>query len=76
MAAVGWEPRSGYGLGAATGRGGRDVQRAGPRRAGRVRQGGQIGTRMLDFAGAPLAECWAGPYDITQDWNPVLGSAG
>ena len=38
-------------------------------------QGGQLAHRMPSFAAAaPTAE-WVGPYDITPDWNPVLGPA-
>lgn len=35
----------------------------------------QIAARMPAFEGAELADSWVGPYDITPDWNPVLGSA-
>ena len=40
-----------------------------------LHQGGQIGHRMASFGAAALAASWVGPYDITPDWNPVLGSA-
>ncbi|MFQ5985117.1 MAG: NAD(P)/FAD-dependent oxidoreductase, partial [Alphaproteobacteria bacterium] len=36
-------------------------------------QGGQIACRMPSFADAELAATWTGPYDITPDWNPILG---
>jgi glycine/D-amino acid oxidase-like deaminating enzyme len=36
-------------------------------------QGGQIGHRMASFAEAALTASWVGAYDITPDWNPVLG---
>jgi sarcosine oxidase subunit beta len=36
-------------------------------------QGGQIGHRMQSFAEAALTASWVGAYDITPDWNPVLG---
>lgn len=38
-------------------------------------QQAQIGARMPAFAGARLTDSWVGPYDITPDWNPVLGPA-
>ncbi len=38
-------------------------------------QGGQIGHRMAPFADAALTASWVGAYDITPDWNPVLGPA-
>nr|MDJ0958864.1 FAD-binding oxidoreductase [Arenicellales bacterium] len=38
-----------------------------------VHQGRQIGRRMSKFEHASLADSWVGPYDITPDWNPVLG---
>ena len=40
-----------------------------------VHQGGQLARRMPGFAGAALTASWVGPYDITPDWNPVLGPA-
>ena len=36
-------------------------------------QGGQVAQRMPSFAEAELTASWIGPYDITPDWNPVLG---
>ncbi|RMD62806.1 MAG: FAD-binding oxidoreductase [Alphaproteobacteria bacterium] len=36
-------------------------------------QGGQLAHRMPDFAAAELTAGWVGAYDITPDWNPVLG---
>lgn len=36
-------------------------------------QGSQIAHRMPSFEQAELVESWTGPYDITPDWNPVLG---
>jgi len=36
-------------------------------------QGGQLGHRMAPFAEAALTASWIGAYDITPDWNPVLG---
>ena len=36
-------------------------------------QGGQITRRMPSFSGAVLVDSWVGAYDITPDWNPVLG---
>ncbi|WP_420635032.1 NAD(P)/FAD-dependent oxidoreductase [Candidatus Palauibacter sp.] len=38
-------------------------------------QRAQIAARMPAFAGARLAASLVGPYDITPDWNPVLGPA-
>lgn len=38
-------------------------------------QQAQIGARMPAFEGARLTDSWVGPYDITPDWNPVLGPA-
>ncbi|MEE8187750.1 MAG: FAD-binding oxidoreductase [Kiloniellales bacterium] len=40
-----------------------------------LHQGGQIAHRMPSFAEAELTASWIGPYDITPDWNPVLGPA-
>ncbi|MDE0002487.1 MAG: FAD-binding oxidoreductase [Rhodospirillaceae bacterium] len=37
-------------------------------------QGGQIARRMPSFADAALVDSWVGAYDITPDWNPVLGA--
>ena len=36
-------------------------------------QGGQIAHRMASFGAAALTDSWVGAYDITPDWNPVLG---
>jgi sarcosine oxidase, subunit beta len=36
-------------------------------------QGSQIAHRMPSFDDARLVDSWYGPYDITPDWNPVLG---
>lgn len=36
-------------------------------------QGKQMAHRMPSFGAAELAATWTGPYDITPDWNPVLG---
>jgi len=38
-------------------------------------QGRQLARRMPSFAGAAPTADWVGPYDITPDWNPVLGPA-
>ncbi|MFQ5773470.1 MAG: NAD(P)/FAD-dependent oxidoreductase [Kiloniellaceae bacterium] len=38
-------------------------------------QGGQLARRMPSFAEAALTASWVGAYDITPDWNPVLGPA-
>jgi len=38
-----------------------------------LHQGGQIAGRMPSFVDAEVADSWIGPYDITPDWNPVLG---
>jgi sarcosine oxidase subunit beta len=40
-----------------------------------LHQGGQLARRMPSFAEAALTASWVGPYDITPDWNPVLGPA-
>ena len=40
-----------------------------------LHQGGQLARRMPSFAEARLTASWVGPYDITPDWNPVLGPA-
>ncbi len=39
-----------------------------------VHQGAQLGHRMPSFAAARFVVSWTGPYDITPDWNPVLGA--
>ena len=36
--------------------------------------GEQVAHRMPDFATAGLAATWTGVYDVTPDWNPVLGA--
>jgi sarcosine oxidase subunit beta len=36
-------------------------------------QGGQLSRRVEGFEAAELTASWIGPYDITPDWNPVLG---
>jgi sarcosine oxidase subunit beta len=38
-------------------------------------QGRQLARRMPSFAAAAPTANWVGPYDITPDWNPVLGPA-
>ena len=38
-----------------------------------VLQGSQIARRMPSFSHAALVDSWVGAYDITPDWNPVLG---
>jgi len=35
--------------------------------------GDQVARRMPVFADAGLAASWTGVYDVTPDWNPVLG---
>jgi glycine/D-amino acid oxidase-like deaminating enzyme len=35
--------------------------------------GAQLAQRMPAFADAGLAASWTGVYDVTPDWNPVLG---
>jgi sarcosine oxidase subunit beta len=35
--------------------------------------GEQVAHRMPSFAAAGLAASWTGVYDVTPDWNPVLG---
>lgn len=37
--------------------------------------GMQVATRFPAFETAGLASSWTGVYDVTPDWNPVLGSA-
>jgi sarcosine oxidase subunit beta len=37
-------------------------------------QGRQISHRMRSFEKAKVTDSWVGPYDITPDWNPVLGA--
>ncbi|MFO1325372.1 MAG: FAD-binding oxidoreductase [Burkholderiales bacterium] len=36
--------------------------------------GEQVAHRMPAFADAGLAASWTGVYDVTPDWNPVLGA--
>ncbi|MFO1313918.1 MAG: FAD-binding oxidoreductase [Burkholderiales bacterium] len=36
--------------------------------------GSQVAHRMPTFADAGLAASWTGVYDVTPDWNPVLGA--
>jgi sarcosine oxidase subunit beta len=36
--------------------------------------GEQVAHRMPVFADAGLASSWTGVYDVTPDWNPVLGA--
>lgn len=36
--------------------------------------GEQVATRLPVFAEAGLASSWTGLYDVTPDWNPVLGA--
>ncbi len=36
--------------------------------------GEQVAQRFPSFAEAGLASAWTGVYDVTPDWNPVLGS--
>lgn len=38
-----------------------------------LRVGGQVAERFPSFAEAGLASSWTGVYDVTPDWNPVLG---
>ena len=35
--------------------------------------GAQVAERFPSFASAGLASSWTGVYDVTPDWNPVLG---
>ncbi len=35
--------------------------------------GEQVASRFPAYAEAGLASCWTGLYDVTPDWNPVLG---
>ncbi len=35
--------------------------------------GEQVAARFPSFADAGLASAWTGVYDVTPDWNPVLG---
>ncbi|MFO1311829.1 MAG: FAD-binding oxidoreductase [Burkholderiales bacterium] len=36
--------------------------------------GAQVAHRLPAFASAGLATSWTGVYDVTPDWNPVLGA--
>jgi sarcosine oxidase subunit beta len=36
--------------------------------------GEQVAQRFPSFAEAGLASSWTGVYDVTPDWNPVLGA--
>jgi len=36
--------------------------------------GAQVAQRFPSFAEAGLASSWTGVYDVTPDWNPVLGT--
>jgi glycine/D-amino acid oxidase-like deaminating enzyme len=36
--------------------------------------GAQVANRLPAFAEAGLAASWTGVYDVTPDWNPVLGA--
>jgi sarcosine oxidase subunit beta len=36
--------------------------------------GEQVAHRLPAFADAGLAASWTGVYDVTPDWNPVLGA--
>lgn len=36
--------------------------------------GSQVARRFPSFAEAALASSWTGVYDVTPDWNPVLGT--
>jgi len=35
--------------------------------------GAQVAERFPDYETAGLASSWTGVYDVTPDWNPVLG---
>ncbi len=37
--------------------------------------GQELSTRLPCYAAAGLASSWTGLYDVTPDWNPVLGAA-
>ena len=39
-----------------------------------VHLGEQVSDRFPSFAEAGLASSWTGVYDVTPDWNPVLGN--
>jgi sarcosine oxidase subunit beta len=36
--------------------------------------GAQVADRFPSYASAGLAASWTGVYDVTPDWNPVLGA--
>ncbi|MDN7181389.1 FAD-binding oxidoreductase [Caballeronia sp. SEWSISQ10-4 2] len=38
--------------------------------------GAQVAERFTAYEMAGLASSWTGVYDVTPDWNPVLGSVG
>jgi glycine/D-amino acid oxidase-like deaminating enzyme len=38
--------------------------------------GAQVAERFPKYEAAGLASSWTGVYDVTPDWNPVLGSVG
>ncbi len=38
-----------------------------------LRVGEQVAERFPSYAAAGLASSWTGVYDVTPDWNPVLG---
>lgn len=38
-----------------------------------IEVGSQVAERFPSFAEAGLASSWTGVYDVTPDWNPVLG---
>jgi sarcosine oxidase subunit beta len=38
-----------------------------------IEVGGQVAERFTSFGEAGLASSWTGVYDVTPDWNPVLG---
>lgn len=38
-----------------------------------LRVGAQVAERFPSYAEAGLASSWTGVYDVTPDWNPVLG---
>jgi glycine/D-amino acid oxidase-like deaminating enzyme len=38
--------------------------------------GAQVAERFPKYETAGLASSWTGVYDVTPDWNPVLGSVG
>jgi len=39
-----------------------------------VELGAEVAHRLPSFAEAGLASSWTGVYDVTPDWNPVLGA--